>query len=111
MFIILLIIITSWLLNIILPWWSIAIPGLVFGFQYPEKSLKAFGVGFIALFILWGSQAAAIHIANEGILSNRIAEMLQIYSGWLLVIATGLIGGLVSGLAYLTGSLLKGKKE
>lgn len=107
MTLLLLLIITAYLINLVLPWWGIAITGLALGFQLKPKSGKAFGIGFLALFLLWGGQALYIHCVNDGILSTRIAEMLQVGSPWLVILATGLIGGFVSGLAVLSGSLLK----
>lgn len=105
----LLILITSFLLNLFLPWWSIAFPGLLFGYLYKKKGLTSFGLGFLAVFLLWGGQALYIHFANDGILSTRIATMLGIGSPYLVILITGVIGGLVSGLATLTGSLFNNK--
>lgn len=102
-----LVLITAFLLNLFLPWWSIAIPGLVFGYWFNQKAIPSFGWGFLALFMLWGGQALYIHFANDGILSTRIAEMLSVGSPLLVVLITGIIGGLVSGLATVTGSLVK----
>ena len=59
----------------------------------------------------WGGQALYVHIANEGILSTRIAEMLGVGSPLIVVLITGVLGGLVSGLATLTGSLATKKKR
>lgn len=101
------ILISAFLLNLFLPWWSIAIPGLIFGYSFNKKALPAFGWGFLALFLLWGGQALYIHFANDAILSTRIAEMLSVGSPLLVVLITGILGGLVSGLAALTGSLVK----
>lgn len=102
-----LILIAAFVLNLFLPWWSIAIPGVILGYFFNEKALMSFVWGFLALFLLWGGQALYIHIANEGILSSRIAEMLSIGSPLLVVLITGILGGLVSGLATMTGSLVK----
>lgn len=102
-----LIIITAFLLNLFLPWWSIAIPGLILGYWSNQKALPSFGWGFLALFLLWGGQALYIHLANDAILSTRIAEMLSVGSPIVVVLITGILGGLVSGLATLTGSLVK----
>ncbi|MAO66375.1 MAG: hypothetical protein CL666_15385 [Balneola sp.] len=102
-----LILISAFILNLFLPWWSIAIPGLAFGFYFNKKALPSFGLGFLALFVLWGGQALYIHFGNDAILSTRIAEMLSVGSPLVVVLITGIIGGLVSGLATLTGSLVK----
>lgn len=100
----LIILITAFLLNLFLPWWSIAIPGLIFGYMFKQKGLASFAWGFLALFLLWGGQALYIHFANDGILSTRIATMLGVGSPYLVILITGVLGGLVSGLATLTGS-------
>lgn len=102
-----LILVIAFLLNLFLPWWSIAIPGLIFGYVFNKKAFPSFGWGFLALFLLWGGQALYIHFANNAILSSRIAEMLSVGSPLLVVLITAMIGGLVSGLATLTGSLVK----
>lgn len=107
MILLLLLIISAFLVNLVLPWWGVTITGLILGFQLKPSSTKAFGIGFLALFLLWGAQAFYIHLANDGILSTRIAEMLNVGSPLLVILITGIIGGLVSGLAVLTGSLIK----
>ncbi|MEP1152419.1 MAG: hypothetical protein ABJH08_11885 [Balneola sp.] len=111
MILLLLLIITGYLINLVLPWWGIAITGLVLGFQMKPKSGKAFGIGFLALFLLWGGQALYTHLVNDGILSTRIAEMLGVGSPLLVVLITGVLGGLISGLAVLSGSLLTNKDK
>jgi len=107
MFLSALILITAFLLNLFLPWWSVAIPGLIFGYLFSQKAFSSFGWGFLALFLLWGGQALYTHLANDGILTSRIAEMLSLGSPILIVLITGILGGLVSGLAALTGSLVR----
>lgn len=111
MILLILLIITAYLINLVLPWWGIAITGLILGFQLKPKSGTAFGYGFLALFLLWGGQALYIHFANDGILSTRIAEMLGVGSPYLVVLITGVLGGLVSGLAVLSGGLLNYKNK
>lgn len=110
MILLILLIITAYLVNLVLPWWGMAITGFILGFQMKPKSGKAFGVGFLALFLLWGGQAFYIHFANDGILSTRIADMLGVGSPILVVLISGVLGGLVSGLAVLSGSLLNKKR-
>ncbi len=101
------ILVFAFLLNLFLPWWSIALPGLLFGYLFNKEGGSSFGWGFLALFILWGGQALYIHFANDAILSTRIAEMLQVGSPLVVVLVTAIIGGIVSGLATLTGAVLK----
>lgn len=105
-----LILILAFILNLFLPWWSIAIPGLVLGYQFNKSAWASFGWGFLALFLLWGGQALYIHFANDGILSTRIAEMLGVGSPYLVILITGVLGGSVSGIATLSGTLFNKKK-
>ena len=100
----LLILISAFLLNLFLPWWSIALPGLALGYFFKYRGASAFLWGFLGLFLLWAGQALYIHLANDGILSTRIADMLGVESPLVVVVVTGLIGGLVSGFATLTSS-------
>ncbi len=106
-------IIAAYLVNLFLPWWSVAVLGLILGIVFKLKPLASFGWGFLALFILWGSQALFINIANDGIMAGRIAEMLGVQSSFLMVLVTGIIGGFVGGLSTFCGSLWninKGRK-
>ena len=102
-----LILITAFLLNLILPWWSIAIPGLIFGYQFKKSAWLSFAWGFLAPSLLWSGQALYLHFSNDGILSTRIGTMLGVGSPYLVILITGILGGLISGLATLTGSMFK----
>lgn len=104
------ILITAFILNLFLPWWSIAIPGLIMGYLYKEKATASFLWGFLALFLLWGGQALYIHIKNDGIISSRIADMLGVGSPLIVVLITAVLGGFISGLATMTGSLVNQKE-
>jgi hypothetical protein len=47
-------------------------------------------------------------LANEGVLSVKIASLLPLGgSKWLLMIVTAFVGGLVAGFAALSGSYLR----
>ena len=101
----LLILISAFLLNLLFPWWSIVIPGLIFGYLFKHKAGSSFGWGFLALFLLWGGQTMFIHFSNDAIMSTRIAEMLGVGSPYLVILITGFLGGLISGMATLTGTM------
>jgi len=105
-----LILVSVFILNLFLPWWSIAIPGLLIGYQFKEEPIPSFLWGFLGVFLLWGGHALYIHIANDGILSTRIAEMLGVGSPLIVVLITAVFGGLVSGFATMTGSMMNQKK-
>ena len=94
-----------------LPWWSFAITSLVVSVSIHQKPGKAFLSGFIGLFLLWAVMALVKDAANEHLLSSKVAHILPLGGSYLvLILVTGIIGGLVSGLAALTGSYLRQSK-
>lgn len=94
-----------------LPWWSMAAASFLVAALVHQKAGKAFLAGFLGVFLLWGILAWRIDMANQGILSKRIAELLPLSgNSYLLILVTGLVGGLVAGLAALSGSFLRQTK-
>ncbi len=107
----LLILITSLVLQLFLPWWVIAPVAFGFALWKSPKAGKAFGSGFLAIFLLWVSLALLKTLPNENILANKVAGMFMLPGlrfNWLIIVfLTGLIGGFVAGLAALTGFYFK----
>lgn len=102
-----LIAITAWLLGLLLPWWSLAIPCLILGGWLGERSGTAFMYGFLGIGGLWLVQVLFIDIANDGILSSRIAELFSLPHSSLVILLTVIIGGVAGGLCTLTGFFFK----
>lgn len=89
-------------------WWSFAVTSFVVAAFIPQKAGFAFLAGFLGLFLLWGLLAMYIDSANGHLLSQKIAVLLPLNgSSILLILVTALIGGLVSGFAALSGSLVR----
>ena len=94
-----------------LPWWSIAIAAFVVAALIPQKPLKAFVTGFIALFLLWGGLSFWMSNNNEHVLAHKVSQLiLKMDSPLVLVLASALIGALVAGFAALAGSYLRKTK-
>ncbi len=92
----------------VLPWWSFAITSFIIAIAIHQKAGKAFLAGFLGLFLLWSILAIVIDSANDHILATKVATILPLGgSYWVLILLTGIIGGLVSGLAALTGSYMR----
>ena len=109
---IILIAVLSYAANIFLPWWSIAIVAFLVSVLIPLKPGKAFLSGFLSVFFLWGGSSYFISSNNANILAQKISQlMIFMNSPLLLIILTGLTGGLVAGFAALSGSFLRYKKE
>jgi len=103
----LLIALSAWLLSLILPWWSLAIPCVLLGILLGKTGVRSFGFGFLGIGGWWLAQTLYIHLANEGLLTTRIAELFSLPSPWLIILITVITGGLAGGLATLTGYLFK----
>ena len=89
-------------------WWFFAVVAFLVAALIHQKAYKAFFAGFLALFILWFVLAFWMDLSNEGVLSVKIASILQLDgSKWLLMIVTAFIGGLIAGFAALSGSYLR----
>jgi len=87
------------------PWWSFAITSTIVAATIHQRPWKAFVTGFAGMFILWGGLALFIDMQNEHILSQKVAEILPLGGSVpLLIVITGLVGGLISGFAALAGS-------
>ena len=87
------------------PWWGFAILSALIAILIPQKSWKSFLAGFLGVFILWAGLAWWIDMKNNGVLSKKIASILPLGgNSLLLILVTGIIGGLVAGLAALCGS-------
>jgi len=98
---------SAWLLSLILPWWSLAIPGLLLGTFLGKTGWRSFSYGFLGIGGWWLAQSLYIHLANDGLLTTRIADLFSLPSAWLIILFTVIIGGLAGGLTTLTGYLFK----
>ncbi|RYZ23227.1 MAG: hypothetical protein EOO16_05725 [Chitinophagaceae bacterium] len=107
---ILLIVFFAFIAGRYLPWWSIAIVAFLVGVAIPQRLLRNFLSGFIAIFLLWAGLALWLDIGNEHLLSRKVAELLKLPSSFLLVLVTALVGGLVGGFASLSGGSLRANR-
>ena len=92
----------------VLPWWSFAITSLIVALAIHLRPGRAFLAGFLGLFLLWAGIALFKDAANEHLLSVKVAQILPLGGSYLvLIVVTGIVGGLVSGFAALSGSYLR----
>ncbi|HVW98800.1 MAG TPA: hypothetical protein VHA56_22725 [Mucilaginibacter sp.] len=90
-----------------LPWWVVAIAAFLPAFFIGKTPGKSFLAGFSAIFIVWTVLALFKSIPNDNILAARVATLFQLPNWVLLLLITALIGGLVGGMAAMSGVLLK----
>ena len=88
------------------PWWIVFIAAGLAGLLLKNKGVASFFAGFFGVALLWLAQAWWIDMANESILSTRIALLFSLNSSMLLMLITALVGGLCGGFGSLTGKLL-----
>ena len=94
--------------GLFLDWWSIAIAAFVVAVFIPQRPFLAWLVAFLSVATLWGILAWFIDERNAQVMSARIASILPLGGVSLyLVLVTAAVGGLVSGMAALSGSLLR----
>jgi hypothetical protein len=102
----------SFTAGLYLPWWSIAVCAFIVSVLIFQSPLKAFLAGFSGVFLLWLIFSWAIDSANNRILSHKIASIFPLGGiSFLLILITAFIGGLVSGMAALSGSYLRYYRE
>jgi hypothetical protein len=103
-----LILVFAFIAGLYLPWWSIALISFLVLLLIPQSIGISFLAGFISIFLLWAGLALIIDIKNESILSQKIAALFSLgEASFLLILITGLLGGLVSGFAAMSGSTLR----
>lgn len=91
-----------------LPWWSIALTSFVVAFLIPQRPGRSFLTGFLALFLFWGLLSFYISSNNQHLLAHKISVViLKTDNPYLLILATALLGALVSGFGALSGALLR----
>ncbi|MDP5171651.1 MAG: hypothetical protein NWR72_15500 [Bacteroidia bacterium] len=118
-----LILLFSWLLQLFLPFWSVAIVAFVVGLLLSQKRKKrlygrntpparAFLAGFLAIFLLWGVRALLLDLGNESLLSLEIFTIIfqspeaLPYPSYVMIALSATIGGLLGGLSAMSGNLL-----
>ena len=104
----LLILLAAPVAQLVLPWWIITPVAFALALALGRRGWGAFWAGFAGVGLGWLVLASWLNLQNEGHLSHRVAELIPLGgSGWLLVLVTAVLGGLVGGLAALAGVWLR----
>ena len=91
-----------------LPWWSFVVTNLIIAIALPIKPLQSFIAGALGVGALWAGLALGIDLANNHILSSKVAQILPLGGSYIaLIIVTAFVGALLGGLASLTGSFVR----
>lgn len=96
----------------VLPWWSFSISAALVAMLVRLDASKAFAAGFLGLFMAWGGLAWWIDWQNHSLLSQKMALILPLGgSSAALLLLTGLVAGLLAGLASLAGHFLRAQTQ
>ena len=98
--------VVCFILQYFMPWWTMAIGAFGVGYFFKSNGYRSFLAGLLGVSLLWLNMSFYIDLATHSLLTEKVNRLLPV-NAFLL---TGIIGGLVGGLAALTGSLLKTKQ-
>jgi hypothetical protein len=101
---ILLIALVSFIVTSFLPWWMIAIVCFVVTFLFRFNASKSFLAGFAGIFLLWLVVASLKDVANDHILSSRMAQLFSLSKSFLFLLVGPVVGGIVGGMAGWSGA-------
>lgn len=109
------IIIGSFLLQLVLPWWVVIIVSFATCGIIGKTGKISFWQPFLAVSLLWIGMALFKSLPNNNVLATRVAEMLGLQYWPVLVLAMGIVSGLTAGISGLCGyhfrkAMLMGKK-
>jgi len=90
-----------------LPWYAPALAAIVLAVLFPVWRRSGFWLAFMAGMLVWGIYTGILHLDSEGRLSDRLAVTFGVGSGWGLVVATAIWGGLTTGLGGWFGASLR----
>lgn len=94
----------TYLSGMIFPWWGIAIAAALISFLLPGHGFNVFVSGFLGVGLVWMAFAWKTDIETGSILSEKIVQLFPVSEVTYLILATGVIGGLVGAFSGLTGS-------
>jgi len=94
----------------LLPWWIFLLPVMIVGYSLTllKLNLNAFILGFISGFLIWFCGNLLFDVQYNGFILVKLSDLLHVHR-ILLLFASGVIGGVITGLAMYVGqNILKG---
>lgn len=101
--------ISLWALS---PWWGFVPVAFLVAAMIHQAPSKAFAAGFLGMLLAWGGLSWWIDWQNSSLLSKQVAVLFPLQgSSAALILLTGVLGGLLGGVAALAGSYLRISKS
>lgn len=92
----------------VLPWWSFVVTNFIIALAIPQKPLVSFLTGALGVGAIWAGLATGIDMANNHLLSSKVAQILPLNGSYvLLIVITAFIGFILGGMASLTAAYLR----
>lgn len=87
-----------------IPWWSFLIVVVLFGYitTILKWKVAAFTIGFLSGLVIWIGANIYFHIIFGGTAFEKMGQVMFV-PGALVILLSGVIGGLLTGLALYTG--------
>ncbi|MDN5211470.1 hypothetical protein QQ020_05390 [Fulvivirgaceae bacterium BMA12] len=104
---VILIAILAFLLQQVMPWWIIALVCFFVTLVIKSSGFTDFMAGFLGIGLLWLLMAWWIDHETNSMLTTKIAQLLGVGQAYIVILATGLIGSIVGGLAALSGHFVR----
>jgi hypothetical protein len=99
----LIILIASFLLQLVLPWWVVIIISFLTCALLSKTGKIALWAPFFAILILWTAVALFKSIPNNHLMAARVANMLAVSSWWLVLTISALLGAFVAAISGYCG--------
>lgn len=95
-----------------IPWWGFVVAVGLFGTIITVRKWKVAGftTGFLAGLVVWIGANIYFHISLEGNVFEKIGQVLFV-PGPVVIIISGVTGGLLTGLALYTGQSVVRQRE
>ncbi len=91
-----------------LPWWSFVVTNFIIALAIPQKPWVAFLTGGLGVGAIWAGLATGMDLANNHLLSTKVANILPLNGSYvLLIVITAFVGFLLGGMSSLTASYLR----
>lgn len=97
------VVIFSFLSQLILTWWVIAVVAFVVSYFFHPGKFAAFAGCLLGVFILWSAKAYLADKNFDIAISQILSELIGKVSQGAIFFLTGAIGGIVAGLGGLLG--------
>ncbi|MBM3413664.1 MAG: hypothetical protein FJY16_01845 [Bacteroidetes bacterium] len=94
------------------PWWGFVPVAFILAVAIHQAPPKAFAAGFLGMLLAWGGLSWWIDWQNTSLLSKQVAVLFPLQgSSAALILLTGILGGLLGGIAALAGCYLRSAKS